>query len=165
MTIEKIVEKHITEDTIPTGMPKFILLTGGVGSGKTSYRREKFSSGYVAIDGEEILKDITVPDLEDIEEYLKAIDIVGSMLAEMAIATRRNIIMELVGSDMDKITGLLSLMESKGYEVQTFFIDLNPKEAYKRHLKAVEDDPTYLSCYFTQDLHLKWITDACEKYD
>src|SRR3990167_2794191 len=54
---EKITE--IAETFLKLGIsgnpPKLVILTGGVGSGKTTIRRQKYSKGYVNFDFGEIL--------------------------------------------------------------------------------------------------------------
>lgn len=49
------VERFFDDSSLsPTGPPQFVLLLGGVSSGKTYTRRRRYKTGYVIVDAAEI---------------------------------------------------------------------------------------------------------------
>lgn len=44
-----------------------------------------------------------------------------------------------------------------GYDIHLDFIYCDPVEAYKRHVKAVAEDPNYVSAFYAQDVTLSYL--------
>lgn len=160
VNITKLEEAFFDKTSITAGKPIFVLIMGGVGAGKTTLRQHKYNKGYVIIDGGEIFRRIVDKPVDDIQPHLPIIDLAGSHITHRALGEHRNIVMEVIGDDEADMTSIIDTINNLGYHVQLDYVELDPSEAYKRHLKAVKEDPRYLSCYFTKDLHRKWVLEA-----
>lgn len=146
------------------GQPKFILLTGGIGNGKTTIRRKQYASGYVHLDAAEIFANFAKGKYYDFPVAFEGpLETVGSLIAEQAIKERRNIVMEVIGDSLEDTSVIIAAMKSAGYDVKLSFVECDQPEAYKRHLHAVKTDVNYVSAFHTQRFHKKWILGAIEK--
>ena len=87
-------------------------------------------------------------------------EILGRVLARKAISEKRNIVMEIIGNEEEECRSLIDAMVAMGYKISLQQVYCDPAEAHKRHMKAVEEDPHYISAYFTSSYHMKWILDA-----
>lgn len=154
-----ITDKFFNDSSLVSDTkPKFILITGGVGSGKTTMRKQKYNDGYVVIDGGEIFRFLANDkDSDDIEPFLPSIDAIGCRIARKAINERRNIVVEIIGANFDETKEVIDTMTKLGYDAEVIFVDCDPAQARQRHLKAIQTDKLYLSCYFTDSLHRKWM--------
>ena len=65
-----VIKSFFSEDSLPQkSNPKCVIITGGIGSGKTTLRKQKFNIGFLVLDANEIfLKLPTDPD-EVYEDY------------------------------------------------------------------------------------------------
>jgi len=148
------IAKRFWERGISANPPKFVVFMGGVGSGKTTIRREKFSEGYVNFDAGEINnysekefgKDN--PKLESLTTW-----VCGTIL-EKSINERKNIVIEIIGDSKEVITPVIDKMIEIGYKVELIPVYCGVEVAYVRHLNAVKEDKEYLSSYFTQEATL-----------
>ncbi len=137
--------------------PIYVLLTGGIGSGKTTIRLKDYAN-YISVDGGEIYRNIIERKLGNSD--MDKIDEIGLHMMKRAVTEKRNIVMEVSGDN--SVEEMIGYMIDLGYSTKVIFIDCDPSEAYDRHLKAVNDDPGYLSSYFTNAMHYKWIKSAYE---
>jgi adenylate kinase family enzyme len=142
------------KDVRPSEPPQFALITGGTGAGKTTLRREKFSEGYVNFDFAEISRAIekTVGEKHPrlIEYSFWGCDIV----IKECILEKKNIVVEIIGDNYDQIDILITKMKEVGYEVSLNTVTCDVAEAYKRHIKATNEDKDYMSSYFSDELTL-----------
>ena len=144
--------------------PRAVIIMGGVGSGKTTMRKNEFASGYVQIDGSDIFSKIVKEEsADDLDQYLPTIDEIGQQIMHRAVKERRNLAIEHIGDDASEMESIVDKLNEIGYQVDLRFVDCDTTEAYLRHLKATDSDYHYLSCYFTKDLHTKWILNAFQK--
>ena len=144
--------------------PKLVLIIGGVGAGKTTQRKRDYSEGFVNLDACEIFTNLNRGKYYVFGKELDEImEIIGQMIANKAINDRRNIVLEMIGEKKEILESIIKALHSIGYKVKLELIDCDPAEAYKRHLKAIEEDETYLSAFFTQPYHERWILNAVDK--
>lgn len=152
----KIVEtiKPILESVKSSNSPKFVFITGGIGSGKTTIRRHEFSKDYINFDFAEIGKAIEKAFGEKHPRLMDYSFWACDMILGDSITNHKNIIIELIGDNADQITILATKMKELGYEVNVNGIICDVAEAYKRHKKATAEDKDYMSCYFSAELTL-----------
>ena len=131
--------------------PKFVILTGGVGSGKTTIRRKDYGKGYVNFDFGEILSACTEAFGKGESRLESVIKLTCDMILGQSIDQKKNIVIEIMGAHEDEFMPVVNGMTKLGYDTSFVFIDCPPAEAYTRHLKAVEEDQGYWSSYFTQE--------------
>jgi len=160
------VNKFFDESSESRGeSPKFVLITGVTGAGKTTLRREKYKKGYVNLDAADIYISVGKGELFEVsEEEEKKLEMIGSLIAKRAIAEKRNIVTEIIGASQHAIESFMQPFLSIGYKTELNYVDCDPVEAYKRHYNAVQTDKTYMSSYYCQYNHRKWILDAIEDY-
>jgi len=162
--VKEEINKFFNEASIPAkGEPEFVLITGGVGAGKTTLRKSSFSKGYVVLDANEIFMNLCKGVNSRFEDFKEMVEILGSLIADKAVKEKRNIVMEVIGDSFENTESIIDAIISVGYKIKLNSVDCDQAEAYKRHLKAVKDDKLYISCYFTQDLHRRWILEAVKK--
>src|SRR5437899_503582 len=92
------VDRYFDDSSLRRGVePRIVILTGGTGAGKTTIRKERFSTGYVLVDAAEIFlslgrgKYFAFPD--GLEQPM---EIIGRLVARRAIFERRHIVTELI---------------------------------------------------------------------
>jgi hypothetical protein len=136
--------------------PKFVIMMGGVGSGKTTVRRQRYSSGYVNFDYTEIMIAVEKAVGKDEPRLESYVSLANSIILQECIVDKKNIVIEITGDNKEILDPVLDGMKKLGYDISIEFIHCDPVEAYKRHLKAVEEDKDYVSAYFTQEATLSF---------
>lgn len=131
--------------------PKFVIVAGGIGSGKTTLRRQQFCDGYVNFDFGDIHmaaeKVFNVDDPKFKDFFAMAVD----MIFRESLSARKNIVIEIIGDNYGAIAPVIDKMKDIGYEVSVAGATCDPAEGHERHLKATEEDPEYFSSYYTQE--------------
>ena len=161
VNIAREIEKHFPPCTIPpSDRPKFIIFSGCTGSGKTTERRKPSFQGDVTVDACEIFCSLTGGGHGEFgKDYLHEMNAIGSVVLERAVMEKRNIIMEMIGAEVEKLKGFTDNILSFGYQVQFQAVECDPVEAYERHVNAGINDPSYISASRTEPYHLKWVAD------
>jgi hypothetical protein len=162
-SIQPDIDAHVesyfdASSTCGVEQPVFAIVMGGPAVGKTTLRKQKFSKGFVLVDAAEIFirlsngRSLDFPD--DLEE---AMEIVGTRVARRAVAERRHIVTELIGSDYEATVQLIEAMRSVGYEISAHRVTCNVEEAQRRNLARGDDN---ISCYFAEEFQRRWLFDA-----
>jgi hypothetical protein len=153
--IRKIVDLFL-EKGISGNPPQLVILTGGVASGKTTLRRQKYADGYVNFEFGEICNVIKKEFGENEPRLTNYIVLICDMILNESIETNKNIVIEIIGDNKEILDSIINKMKGVGYEVSIQFVFCDLVEAYKRHLKAVETDKDYQSVHFTDDATLSF---------
>lgn len=133
--------------------PHLVLITGCVGAGKTTMRRQQYAKGYVNIDAAEIFAMFTGGKYYDFPGIFEnEMNRVGIMVARQAVYERRNIVMEIIGSD-GIMESIIKGVSSIGYFTDISCISCPLDECLKSHKHACETDVNYVSAYYTQSFH------------
>jgi hypothetical protein len=156
------VAKPFWEKGVSENPPKFVIFMGGVGSGKTTIRRQEYATGYVHFEFGEILNAIKKAFGEDNPKLSSYAAMASDMILRESLENKKNIVIEIIGENKDLIDPLINKMKEIGYELSLKFINCDPAEAYKRHLNAVKEDPEYLSAHFTQEATLSFFYQQLE---
>lgn len=135
--------------------PNFIIMCGGVGSGKSTIRKQKYNEGYVVIDAGEVYLKLTDNEKNKIDKIDAFIDFVGSFLVSEAIEKKKNIVIEVLLDKQQPIMDIIDKMLKKGYKNNLEFIECDPVEAWKRHLGREKNN---ISSYNTQDQTMAWFS-------
>ena len=162
--LNKEVGYFLTDDSVSNReRPVFVLVTGLIGVGKTTLRKKKYGQGYVQLDAVDICQNFKKTYAnEDPDEMDELLSVVGFEIARRSITERRNIITEIIGESLSMAKLMIDAMGSAGYQVNVVSVDCNVVEAYKRHVNAVTNDPSYLSAHYTQALHEYWVVGAAK---
>lgn len=134
--------------------PQFVVFMGGVGSGKTTIRRQQFAKGYVHFDSGEIYTAFKKRFGKDHPRLNEYVAVASDMIFRESMEAKKNIVIEIIGDSYEAITPVIDKMRDAGYNISVQGITCDIAEAYKRHLKAVSEDWDYLSSYFTQEATL-----------
>ena len=146
--------KSIFEPGISDASPKFVILIGGVGSGKTTMRKDKYVKGYVQFDFGEILMSLRKIFGNNDSRMTDSASAVCEMVMEESLGKKKNIVIEIIGDKKDVIEPVIDGITKLGYKVSIVYVSVDPAEGYKRHLKAVHDDANYFSAYYSQEATL-----------
>ena len=84
---------------------------------------------------------------------MEPINHIGNWITNEAISEKRNIVIEFIGENEKEMSQVSGAMKAKGYYLNLRYIDLDPKLCHERHVKAVNEDPNYISTYIFKDLH------------
>lgn len=163
-SLNEEINKFLDETSVTKGqLPAFVLIMGGVGAGKTTLRKDKFSKGYVVIDAGQIFTNLGGTENHQFgQDFEEPMDIIGGVLVRQAIKQKRNIVTEIIGASEQEASSIIDAMKSIGYEVHIRLVTCDVTESYNRHLAAVKTDPNYISSFFTQTYHVKWILEAAK---
>src|ERR1017187_4594323 len=100
--------EHKTTKTKKKAKPQFDLIIGGVCTGKTYLRHLNYPTGYTHIDAGEIFIKLSKGKYYNFPSNLeRPMNKVGFELAKKAIADRANIVMEVVGDDINDVSQLV----------------------------------------------------------
>jgi hypothetical protein len=165
VNIEREIEKYFPPSPVPSsGRPKFIILTGYAGSGKTTERRKHFSQGYVTVDAGEIFCSLTHGRHGAFgRDYLIEMNTIGFRVLERAVTEKRDIVMEIIGAEPEMRQGFNDIISSFGYKVDFQTVHCGPVEAYERHVNARIHDLSYISASHTEPYHQKWVVELWDK--
>lgn len=153
------VGRYFDESSVPQGeKPQLILVTGGIAAGKTTIRRQQFSTGYVLVDAAEIFLSLSRGGYFPFPEaFEKPMNIIGGLVADRAVSERRHIVTELIGSDAEATSELLDAILAVGYEISIQAIACDIDEALRRNEHRGQDD---ISCYYAEPYQRRWLLEA-----
>lgn len=76
----------------------------------------------------------------------------SSLILNDCLENKKNLVIEIIGSEETKesFIAIIDAMRGRGYEIAVTPIIADVAESYQRHLKAVDEDPDYISAHFTE---------------
>ena len=156
------VEKYFDDSSLPgSGPPTFVLLCGGVCSGKTTIRKQKYSHGYVLIDAAEIFLSLSQGEYYDFgAAFEEPLELIGGYVAWKAVREKRNIVTEMICASRDNMEAVIQAMKSIGYKIDIVYVQCEIEEAMKRNLERGDDN---ISAHYTEPYHQQWILKAAEQ--
>ena len=171
-TIIKPVIDELTSDEVKLAAPKIMqylkegskaevpelaIIMGPVAGGKSSYIKENYSYGYVWIDMARIFFDLQKETGIKLNRRTQLINFIGVVTLDLALLEKRNIIIELVGDELERIDTLIDLMKSHGYSTKITMINSANDSCFKNDKsRRVE----YMSSFYTEPFHLDWFEKA-----
>lgn len=156
------VERFFDDSSLAGGaQPRFVLLLGGVSSGKTWTRRRKYSRGFVIVDAAEIFISLSRGGYYDFPDgLLDPMEAIGSVVAARAIAERRNVVTEMLAIDRGMFEGTFHAMVAAGYKAEVVWIECDPAVGAQRNANRGDLD---ISSAFCQEFHHRWLTAAAAR--
>ncbi len=149
--LTEFVEKSVAlGDT--ANPPHLVIISGGVGVGKTTHRKEKYSKGWVLVDAGEVYQAIK-PLIEIPEEEETLMYLAGNWLLSKAIADRKNIVIEIIMDKLEPIRTIIGQMKGEGYEVEVIGMVNDIQKSWENNLNRDKDNT---SAHYTQDETLSW---------
>jgi hypothetical protein len=149
--LTEFVEKNVALGDA-SDPPRFVIISGGVGVGKTTHRKDKYSKGWVLVDAGEVYQAIRpLVDAPEDEETLMYL--AGNWLLSKAIADHKNIVIEIIMDKVEPIQSIIGQMKGEGYEVELVGMVNDIKKSWENNLNR---DKNNTSAYYTQDETLSW---------
>lgn len=155
------VDRLFNDSSVPAdGKPVAVILWGGIATGKTTVRKQKYSLGYVLIDAADIFNSLSqgrfLPFPGPLEEPM---NLIGRLVARRALSERRNIVTEIIGTDAQAVMELIGALRSIGYSVQGVGLTCDVEEAVRPN-ESRDDD---ISAYDAEPFQRAWIIKACRE--
>jgi len=146
--------RSVWERGLSGNPPDFVIFMGGVGTGKTTLRRQNYADGFVHFDFGEIYTALKKIVGENNPKLMGYSVLASDLILRACIEAKKNIVIEIIGDNEQLITPIIDKMKEIGYNISIQAITADVEESYKRHLQAVEKDPDYLSAFHTQEATL-----------
>jgi hypothetical protein len=152
------IERLFHDASAAGNPPKAVILMGGVATGKTTLRKQQFSTGYVLIDAGEIFLNLSRGEFLPFPGPLEpAMEAVGCGLTERALSGRHNIVTEIIGADQQLVDQLITSLQNLSYRVEIAQLTCSPEEAVNRNrTRRVEES---ISAYYSEAIHSRWISE------
>ncbi len=156
------IDRYFSNTSIAArAQPLAAILMGGVATGKTTMRKQRFATGYVLIDAVDIFLSLSRGAVIDfpngLEEQMNA---VGVAVAKRALVERRNIVTEIIGADFEPTTMLIESLKAVGYKVELIAITCDLEESMRRNMYRDDDA---ISAYYAEPYQRSWIVDGCHE--
>lgn len=142
-------------ESLPVAEPELVVCAGLVGAGKTTLRRRVYGRGYVQLDFLEALVAVTRavgPHHPRFDDYVRA---APALALERAFAARNSLVIEVI--DEGLLAPLVEPLRARGYRINVQRLAVDAEEGCRRHVRAIEEDPEYLSAYFTEEDTLAYL--------
>ena len=157
--VSEEIDRFFSDSSISScNKPEFVILMGGVCSGKSTTRREQFAN-HVQIDAGDIFLNLSRDEYFDFGTmFEEPLEVIGQMIAQRAIRERRNIVTEIIGADAEATKRLLDAIIADGYEAKLQVIHCDIETAAKRNVNRGNN----ISAHYCEPYHLRWIMDALD---
>jgi hypothetical protein len=154
--LQSEIERLFHDASVVGNPPKAVILMGGVATGKTTLRKQQYSSGYVVIDAGEIFLNLSRGEFLPFPGPLEpAMEAVGRGVTVRALSKRHNIVTEIIGGDQQLVHQLITSLQNLGYRVQIAQLTCSPEEAVNRNLtRRLEES---ISAHYSEPFHSRWI--------
>lgn len=142
------------------GDPTLVLVMGGVAAGKTRFRRQRYSHGYVVLDAGEIFLELSNGEYFAFPSLLEdQMQIIGSELAYRSLSERHHIVTELIGDEREPTEAMIRAVKAIGYKIILQGLTCDIEVVMERNQARGINN---ISAYFTQRYHMRWLTEAAE---
>lgn len=147
--MQYLKEGHKSEE------PELVIIMGPVAAGKTSYIKKHYANGFVWIDMARIFFDLQKDTGIKLNRKNEIINFIGIVTLELAILEKRNIVVEMIGEDLEKIEGVIDAMKMQGYNTKITIknsVDDSCFGGENSESKPAE----YMSAFYTESFHIDW---------
>lgn len=134
--------------------PELVIIMGPVAAGKTRHIKENYENGYVWLDMARIFFDLQKETGIKLNRRNEIINFIGLVTADLALLEKRNIIIEVVGEELERIDTIIEMMKSQGYKVKIIVINSLEDDCFPK-TRVIKDE--YMSSYYTESYHYNWI--------
>lgn len=134
--------------------PEFIIIMGGVCSGKTTLRKNKYANGYANIDAGEIFIELSKGEYYDFPSHLEEkMNQIGFEKMRESILCKKNIVIEIIGAEYESVKELIDLSEKINYSNKVDYLECDMDEAWQRNINRGNDN---ISAHFCEPYHIMW---------
>ena len=159
LSFNALVDRYFDDSSLSgSDAPRIVVLMGTPAGGKTTIRKEKYSSGYVLVDAADIFNTMSDGEYFDFPgPFEELMPIVGSLVADRAVKERRHIVTEIIGSDFAPTKQLLDAMLAAGYRVDIQAVECSLETAMERNENRGDD---CVSAYYAEPYQRAWLQRA-----
>lgn len=142
--------------------PELVIVMGGVCSGKTTFRKEKFANGYVNIDAGEIFIQLSQGQYYDFPSHLESeMNEIGLEITRRSLKNRHNIVIEIIGANQESVTELIDFANQLNYTTKVEFLHCEMDVAWQRNVNRENDN---ISAHYCEPYHINWFQQAANEY-
>src|SRR3989344_912993 len=116
LELAKIIESVTGKGTVEAD-PKMVLVMGGVASGKTTIRRQKFNIGYVNFEYGEIYTAVKHAVGADHPRLRVYVNFICDSILQDALTEKKNLAVEIIGDEYEKLAPVIERMKRIGYKI------------------------------------------------
>ncbi len=154
LTIDEVMERWFKYDR-RSAEPEFVLITGTSVCGKTRYRHANYAKSHVNVDAGDIFRRLEGDRILDFPgEHRQVIDLIGIMIAKVAVEGRHNIVTEVHYIENKCALALIDAMKGVGYKVKVDYLKNELEESLRYNLAR---GPHNISAYRTDEFNVKWL--------
>lgn len=162
----KAIENQAEDITLSSNSdktPRLIIVMGGVCTGKTTHRKDKYpSKDYIHIDAGEIFINLSQGEYFDFPSHLdEKINLIGLEKCHNSIFNRDNIVLEIIGADYEEVENIIELSKQIHYKATIDYIECDMEEAWQRNINRSNDN---ISAHYCEPYHLYWFKKAASEY-
>lgn len=153
--LENLVQ-HFLGSSVPNQVdPTAVLMLGPVAVGKTTLRRQRYGEGFALVDAAAVFVLLSGGERLDFPGPLETLmEVMGQQVADQAVKERRNLVTELIGTDVEPVIQMINALKDVGYNVQIETIYCDLEESIRRNEARGEDN---VSAYYAEDYQRKWL--------
>lgn len=154
--------EEIKKEKPKNDQPEFIIIMGGVCTGKTTLRKSKYYTGYVNIDAGDIFIELSKGEYFDFPSHLEdKMNQIGLSKMRECIKDKKNIVIEIIGADYESVKELLDLSDKIKYSHKVDYLECDMEEAWQRNVNRGNDN---ISAHYCEPYHIKWFKQASIEY-
>lgn len=143
--------------------PNLIIIMGGVCSGKTEFRKNKYlGPDFNHIDAGEIFIELSENEYYEFPSHLEdKMNQIGLEKLRVCIFQKKDIVVEIVGENLEAVKELLELAKKIDYKTNVEFLECDVEDALQRNENRDENN---ISAYYCEPYHLDWFKKASTEY-
>lgn len=142
--------------------PEFIIVMGGVCSGKTTLRKNRYADRYVNIDAGEIFIDLSQGEYYDFPSHLEEkMNQIGLMKMRESISTKKSIVIEIIGAKSEIVEEIIELSKKINYTSKVVYVECEIEEALQRNINRGNDN---ISAHYCEPYHIMWFKQAAVEF-
>lgn len=143
--------------------PNLIIIMGGVCSGKTEFRKNKYlAPKYTHINAGEIFIELSENEYYEFPSHLEEkMNQIGLEKFQACIFKKKDIVIEIVGDNYEAVKELLELAKKIDYKTSIEFLECDIDEALQRNENRGNNN---ISAYYCEPYHLNWFKKAGMEY-
>lgn len=143
--------------------PNLIIIMGGVCSGKTEFRKNKYlGPDFNHIDAGEIFIELSENEYYEFPSHLEdKMNQIGLEKLRVCIFQKKDIVVEIVGENLEAVKELLELAKKIDYKTNVEFLECDIEVALQRNENRDENN---ISAYYCEPYHLDWFKKASTEY-
>ena len=151
--------EEIKKGTPESDQPIFIIVMGGVCTGKTTFRLNKYSSNnYTHIDAGEIFIELSEGEYYDFPSHLEdKMNQIGITKMRDSIRENKNIVIEIIGANNESVKELMDLSDKIKYSNRVEYLECDLDVALLRNQNRGDDN---ISAYYSEPYNIMWFKQA-----